>query len=503
MKMKGIILIVLVLFTISPAAAQPGGGGGLVIENILGPDSTVALSNDSRFEFFLRSTNLKLKSYDALVQYPFSFPYMLNWGYSNDQGLQAIQPELNKNFNQLVIGFNGQWMVVEFVDLLGENGMGRVQPIRRFQFMPGYYVLSMGNDRDPKKRIDAPLDFLMVNYEEWRKLGLVQKRSLGQINPDDFLRAERLAQGLFAYQALANPQKAIDWVNPIIASEKDPSLVIKAVELKIAALRTLERNSEAYILYKEAKQVFPTHTFDFTYIDMLVAAGQYNEALEIHDKICAQSDYPWDYYNRGKFLENYLASPDAASDDYNRMIARCGELDLSGADVFKYCEFAKGYLAKGLMEFKRGRGVVGSEELLKYMSFYANDYQAEEFLHSADSLFNIYPQFDLLRLATAWGYIRLASFYQGGPKCGEFLDKANELLNSTNPASAAYMYCMARAEFERLSGQSDKALEFCGYALNVAKEPSAVHRMRYVIYLTLLPNETMKIKEAYESWGGK
>ncbi|MFN6378611.1 MAG: tetratricopeptide repeat protein [Flavobacteriales bacterium] len=503
MKMKGIILIVLVLFTISPAAAQPGGGGGLVIENILGPDSIVALSNDNRFEFFLRSTNLKLKSYDALIQYPFSFPYMLNWGYTSDRGLKAIQPQLNENFNQLVIGFNGQWMVVEFVDLLGANGMGRVQPIRRFQFMPGYYVLSLGNDPDPKKQIDAPLDFLRVNYEEWRKLGLVQKRSLGQINSNDFLPAERLAQGLFAYQALANPQKAIDWVNPIIASEKDPSLVIKAVELKIAALRTLERNMEAYVLYKEAKQVFPTHTFDFTYIDMLVAAGQYNEALEIHDKICAQSDYPWDYYNRGKFLENYLASPDAATEDYNRMIARCAKVDLSGADVFKYCEFSKGFLARGLLEFKQGRGMTGSEDLLSYMSFYNNELQAAEFVASADSLLNSYPQYDLLRLATAWGYIRWAQFYQDGLKGGELLKKADEYLNSTNPASAAYMYCMARAESERLSRQADKALEFCEYALKIATEPRAVHRMCYVIYLTILPNETMKIKEAYESWGGK
>ena len=36
-----------------------------------------------------------------------------------------------------------------------------------------------------------------------------------------------------------------------------------------------------------------------------------------------------------------------------------------------------------------------------------------------------------------------------------------------------------------------------------ATEPRAVHRMRYVIYLTLLPNETQKIREAYEAWGGK
>lgn len=503
MKRKGFFIVVLVLFTISQLSAQPGGGGGLVLENILGSDSTVALSNDCRFEFFLRSTKRKVKSLDDLLQYPFQFPYTLPWGYIEDQGVLAIQPKLNEVFNQLVIGFNGQWMVVEFVDMLGQNGMGRVQPIRRFQFMPGYYVLSMGNDRDPKKQIDAPLDFLNVNFEEWRRLGLVQKRSLGGINPNDFLPAERLAQGLFAYQGLVNPQKAIEWVNPIIANETDPALVIKAVELKIAALRALGKNAEAYVLYKEAKQVFPAHTFDYTYIDMLIAAGQYNEALEIHNKICQQSDYAWDYYKRGKFIESYLASPDLAREDYNRMIARCEKVDLSGADVFKYCEFSKGYLARGLLEFKQGRGMIGSEDLLNYMSFYNNEPQAAEFVTSADSLLNLYPQFDLLRLAAAWGYIRWAHFYQGGPKSGELLNIANEYLNSTNPASAGYMYCLARAEFERLSGYAEKALEYCGYALNIATEPRAVHRMRYVIYLTLLPNETKKIREAYESWGGK
>lgn len=499
MKRSGIFFIVIVLFTISKLAAQPVGGGELVIENILGSDSTVALSNDGRFEVFIRPAKTKLRSLNDLNE----FPYTLYWGYLEDHGVQAIQPKLNKTFNQLTIGFNGQWMVVEFIDLLGENSMGRVQPIRRFQFMPGYYVLSMGNDKNPKKQIDVPLDFLNANFEEWRKLGLVQKRSLGGINPNDFLPAERLAQGLFAYQCLANPQKAIDWVNPIIANETDPALVIKAVEVKIAALRTLGRNAEAYVLYKEAKQVFPSHTFDYTYIDMLIAAGQYTEALEIHNKTCQQSDYAWDYYKRGKFIESYLASPDLAREDYNRMIARCEKVDLSGADVFKYCEFSKGFLARGLLEFKHGRGMTGSEDLLNYMSFYSNEPQAAEFVASADSLLNLYPQYDLLRLATAWGYIRKASFYQGGPKCQEFLAIANEYLNTTNPASAAYMYCMARAEFERLSGQADKALEFCGYALNIATDPHAVHRMRYVIYITLLPNDVKKIKEAYESWGGK
>lgn len=500
--MKHLTSLLFVLFIANLLIAQPGGGGNLNIERILDSNGRVIMRGDKDYDIFILPSKTNLSN-----EYS-SFPFYSTYT-AKDTSDQVAQVVLNESYSRLLIVRGSDMMLLEFEDMLSENGMGRDDLLRSVEFIPGYrFVIYRGfeKNRNSSKHIDPEWlqNFLKTEVNEKIKEGLLQRHILSNSDKERLLRMDPkvlLNQAIYYNVGLHRFEESIAFSQSVIANTDDKLLFEKSVANIFNCHLSLENYQEAKIFYLKFKDAIKKMINGYFLIDVLKKMDLKLEAFEIYNELCAQSDYAWYWYNRGMFRLETFNDINGAISDFDYVVSKCASVSLNDADIFEYCEFSKGYFSKGLLQLKMGDIENGSEHVLKSTTFYINNFQLMSYIKSVDSLVVQYPGNNNLHLAAALLYSKAATEQPiHSSQSDYYIQQSQKALSNVVNGESLYLWWMTQANLYRAMLMPYEAIDSSMNALKLSPNAKGPYRFQYVVYSTQLSNEKAKMREAHDKW---
>lgn len=201
--MKNYLLTAFLFLVLHTVCAQPGGGGGLLINGVYYPDGrAVDLLNDP---------NLKIRSFlmDGAVLLKETFlldelrknggRYRISRGHT---GFGISDEEMDQDglrgsaiTRRLLIQWGTHTMLIDFKEVMEQNGGGYTSTVDSLMLMDGYFIFSRPGIPDQKTQIrDASLiirrGFTKSNLEQLQQLSRASVQPLPSL---DFLKEEYLS----------------------------------------------------------------------------------------------------------------------------------------------------------------------------------------------------------------------------------------------------------------------------------------------------------------------
>jgi hypothetical protein len=122
--------------------AQPGGGGGAQFVKFVVDGH--ALKRDEVMEQIQVYELVSFSSREVKKSYPCNGHIPPPELVFTERAWDQLQVDHLKQNTQWVWTVNGASMIIDFLDVLGENGAGHVEYFDSLEFQPGYYAFSLG-----------------------------------------------------------------------------------------------------------------------------------------------------------------------------------------------------------------------------------------------------------------------------------------------------------------------------------------------------------------------
>ncbi len=500
--MKKILPLLFFVYLFNLSFAQPGGGGDLIITTILDEDGWPILADDEAFDFAILPSNVK-SDFRA-------YPYNLSYIPTKDSVPRQVSFVLNRYFSNLLVIKGDEIMLLEFIDMLGENGGGADDYLSSIPFIPGYHLtISRGFQNGGRPvRPDIDPDWLgsKDSKRQFNKKieGLVNKTTLSNNEKARLIEksvAKTHHQSILYNQVLRRFDKSIELSQWVLSNTQDSITRMNAIGNIFYCYISLGKTNEARIQYLQNKNDLKKLLGGSPLIYFLEELGLQQEVLEVHNELCAQSDYSWYWYHRGYFKLNELNNPVGAIPDFDFALQKCVPISLHKADIFEYCEFSRAYFQKGLAQLKVNQIDMGAENLLNSTCYYINTTQLPSYVKSIDSLLVIHPLHSIIQLTAALLYSKSAVEQPiNSTLHNQHIARAQQALTKVKDGESIFLWWMARANLQRAMMKPYDAILSTEEALKIAPDAKSAYRMQYIIYSTQLSSESALLKEAYKKW---
>lgn len=202
--MKNYLLTGFLFLFLQTVLAQPGGGGGLLIQGLYYPDgSPVDLMHDSklRIRAFLTEGTELLKETFLLEEYRKNQGhYRISRGHSGfglteDNDLDDELFRDKKITHRLLIQWGTHTMLIDFRDIMKKNAGGYTSKVDSLMLMDGYYIFSQSGDPirnapNPEAPVVIRRGFTQSNLALLQQLGRAAVQPMPSL---DFIKEENLS----------------------------------------------------------------------------------------------------------------------------------------------------------------------------------------------------------------------------------------------------------------------------------------------------------------------
>lgn len=382
--------------------AQPGGGGGLIIEKIIADEQAEIRA------FLMNGYAIHHEILEFIKDKKIYIP--------SEQDFKQELDVKEANLVRLMISKNKSKMIIDFVDIPGENGMGRKDNMDSLVFMEGYFTYHRKYNSTYNQLMKKGLTKSNLNTLLQHKI--VKKQAL--IN-DEFLNPKNLPASYHNYKAayfLKNSEldKAAeelekakvkcgidccktnflltDYYSKIKDYDKAVNYIDKVMNCRRSVFYTEEDN-----LYLKA--------------ELLIKAGQGKEALKDYDKIIRSSEDPFPAIIQKAYCKSkQLKQSESAISDLEKLLADVPASHFN--EVLMACsEYKDIFFALGNVYFDAGNKEKAAENWYKAMLLcYSNHSSANTVELQLDTVLASNPTLSKVYMA------RAIAKYRRGPYLG-------------------------------------------------------------------------------------
>lgn len=420
-------------FVIANLSAQPGGGGGLYIKNVFDADyrklnDGKTLIDDLEIRTFLMEGNSVLvERFESRIQ---GRAFRSGFSISMPHPSFYERNSSNSSNQRLLMIYKGDTMLIDFVNIEGENGMGNVDHMDSLFFRKGCFKYDRGIIKQNKSTTDLELKKL-IGYKSrgfTPSLFPILKEAeiIREIQRFDFsfLSEEKLPAKFFKERA----RYFFEIKDSIQAKENLQIVVKKTITRKDCDSKLLL--VDTYILLNEIKcaidvlndamnckrDYWDQYSNEYNFrlrAELYTKIGDYEKAQKDYNRLQLAAENPLAAnIERAIFKIRYMNDAKSAVLDLKNVIDTISEEHFKSR-LHGWSEFSETYYYLGYAYYKNKDYDLSFKTFLKAMQLsFGNNNGSDQAIANFDSLIIQFPKNPELYLSRAIAY------YQKGPYQG-------------------------------------------------------------------------------------
>ncbi|MEO8150586.1 MAG: hypothetical protein ABI723_23345 [Bacteroidia bacterium] len=398
---------------------------------------------------------------------------------------------------RLLIEYRSETMIVDFLDILQENGMGNSDYMDSLVFSSGYFIVKT-NPNINERNNDWQQNSAILN-NGITPFTIAALKEPGWINYNinsdgSFLREENLTPHFILKRGVNSFRK--EKYHAAIADIEFSIRKGLPTKEKEEALATLASCYSKKYDYETAlaliNEIIDSRSVDDNYrlmnyfkarIEIFTALKKYDLALNDYDYIILNTnEYQLAYIaEKAGYKKKYLFDCQSSIQDFEKIIIEIPNDHLSDRPGGR-SEYAETFFAYASLEYSCGQYNNAFSHWLKAMEFGYGQTSADYAVHCFDSIINMFPNVPELYLSRAIAYYKRAPYSGWGDQTKEVLQKSViDIDKAEQLGMSDFRINLYRAQSLNLLKMNDDALTEINIAIKKNKDDPRAYAVRYQI----------------------